>query len=233
MSTPAEQAIVKQNGSSNRSVVVVLLLALFGWLSYRYLNKGNGAKSNQPSKKAESAPAPVKRATPDALESSMNKKEAQTVEAAATKYNKDYQERMRQMVAPKEEEKARPFIGFSLADNIVEGSLVVDGVFDEGPAFQVGIDINHELVGIEKEYTNTIQGVRDLIAKHCRPGHISLFHMKDTKGKQYDAQLWVMTADEKYDGKPYYFNPRVHKARQSDRLKQTWKAEEIAKAMEN
>jgi hypothetical protein len=41
--------------------------------------------------------------------------------------------------------------------------------------------------------------------------------------------LWVMTTDEKYSTKPYFFDTKVHEVRQSERLKQTWRQSDSAR----
>ncbi|KPA80777.1 hypothetical protein ABB37_04225 [Leptomonas pyrrhocoris] len=144
---------------------------------------------------------------------------------AATHYGREYQDRVKATTAvPRAASKARPFIGFSLADNIVDGALVVDGVFVGGPADQTGVDIDHELVSINNEPATSIAEVRQLVEKHCRPGQVTRMKLrKEDEGCEYEVMLWVMTSDERYRGRPYFFDTTTNEVRQSERLKQAWR----------
>ncbi|CAD2215422.1 hypothetical protein AGDE_14517 [Angomonas deanei] len=128
---------------------------------------------------------------------------------------------------PSVHSNVKPFIGFSLTDNVKEGALVVDGVFDEGPAAQVGVKIDHEVLKIAGISVEGIAHARELVAEHCRPGHITRFDMRREDGTTFVASVWVMTADVKFKGKPYYFDVSLHRIRESDRLKRTWKEEDL------
>ncbi|KAK7196419.1 PDZ domain (Also known as DHR or GLGF)/PDZ domain containing protein [Novymonas esmeraldas] len=129
----------------------------------------------------------------------------------------------------------RPFIGFSLADNIVDGALIVDGVVAGSPADQSGIDIDHELVAINGSPANTIAAVRELIATHCRPGEATRMTLRryggggssnedggDEACEVYEVLLSVMTADTACRGMSSFFDTTVHHVRQSSRPKTTW-----------
>lgn len=218
-------------GRRDRTVAIAVLIALAAFFVYRYLHArsdDDGDTNADIEARRSSVAAPV--AYGATADSPLKTRAADDVRAAAEKYDTEYRDRMAKMMAPKEEEKARTFLGFSVADNITPGVLVVDGVFEKGPAFQVGVDIDHELVAIAGQPATDVDTVRGLVAQHCKPGHVTRFTFRDdATGAKYDAQVWVMTADVKFRGKPYFFAADEHEARTSDRLKQTWRPDQSPK----
>jgi C-terminal processing protease CtpA/Prc len=206
------------------SVIVVVVVGL--WSFYKYLICRPDPKDADAVKPVE--PKPL---SSDEHEGCIASDAAADLREAAAGYSKEYQDRMRATTAvPTVASKARPFIGFSLADNIVEGALVVDGVFVGGPADQTGVDIDHELLSINNEPATSIDAVRELVAKHCRPGQVTRMRLrKEDEVTEYEVLLWVMTTDEKYSTKPYFFDTKVHEVRQSERLKQTWRQSDSAR----
>lgn len=221
----AERAVAvaaRANANGRQRAVGIAVLVAIGLLLYRYL------RSTKEPRKSIASHGPTSEAPPqEPPQESLSlpeDKDAEAVRTAAVRYGEAYQARMRQMVFTSEEVHAHPFIGFSIADNIRPGQLVVDGVFEEGPAFQVGVDIDHELVAIAGERATDVETVRALVAKHCKPGRVTHFTFyNNDRGERYEADVWVMTADEEFRGKPYFFASQEHEVRQSDRLKQTWR----------
>lgn len=216
---------VWESTSREHKVGVAVLLALGLWSLYRYLTDPSSSSASDP------GADPVKS---DDGESLLSSDAADDLRVAAERYGADYRARMKATtVVPRAESGARPFIGFSLADNIKDGALVVDGVFAGGPADQTGVDIDHELLSINGEAATSIDVVRELVAKHCRAGQVTRMTLRTSSGddgdetsgrpaKSYEVLLWVMTADARYRGKPYFFDTNAHHVRQSDRHKQAW-----------
>ncbi|KAL7695520.1 PDZ domain containing protein [Lotmaria passim] len=228
--SPAYSVVATWRESSReKKVGVMVLLALGLWSLYRYFRSTSDSAKPSGGSGEDVAPKPLdKLPSSDDREGSITSDAAADLRVAAPCYGKEYQDRMKATTAvPTAASKARPFIGFSLADNIVAGALVVDGVFVGGPADQTGVDIDHRLVSINNEPATSIDEVRELVAKHCRPGQVTRMRLcKEDDGPEYEVPLWVMTTDEKFEDKPYFFDTKVHEVRQSERLKQTWRRSE-------
>lgn len=215
-----------RDSSRGKKIGVVTLLAVALYSLYRYF-KCEPQKSDAAAAKRSTASSSSR----DEREGSITSDAAADLRAAAASYGPEYRDRMQATTAvPTAASQARPFIGFSLADNIVAGALVVDGVFVGGPADQTGVDIDHELLSIGGEAATSIDVVRQLVARHCRAGQVTRMRLRrEDGGATYEVPLWVMTADEAYRSKPYFFDTKVHHVRQSERMKQTWRPENSPK----
>lgn len=217
------------SSADGRRVSIAVVVALGLWTVYYCVMKSRKAtpvdRRGDPKKDKGGAsealrgpatpPSEGKAATPAA--------EVAALHQAAKRYDVEYQKRMEATAAALPSNvTAAPFIGFSLADNIIEGALVVDGVFEKGPADQVGVDIDHELHRIGGSKVRTLAEARAAVGRYCTPGKVSSMELSDEEGERYEVQLWVMTADPAYAGAPYYFNPADHSIRQSGRTKTVW-----------
>lgn len=105
--------------------------------------------------------------------------------------------------------------------------FVVDGVFSNGPADQVGLDIDHVLHSIDGHRVTRLDEVRAVVAGQCKPGKVSSMELSNEQGKRYKVALWVMTADSTYADAPFYFDPEKHRIRQSNRSKTVWEPSSI------
>ncbi|CAD2222375.1 hypothetical protein ADEAN_000991900 [Angomonas deanei] len=133
---------------------------------------------------------------------------------------------MKGAVGPQRTVAVSPFIGFSLTDNVKKGHLIVDGIFEKGPAYQVGVDVDHELVAIHDEKVSSIEHVRRLIGKYCFPGRVTRFTLRDAHGCLYNPMVWVMTADDRFSDKKYFFDVALHPKKESSRIKREWRPTE-------
>ena len=84
-----------------------------------------------------------------------------------------------------DEANAAPFIGFSLAQYPSSKTLVVDGLFRDGPAYQTGIRIGDELIRIADKSVLSIENVREVVAKYCRCGRVTDFTLRHPHGEEY------------------------------------------------
>lgn len=210
------------HSTRNRTVGIAVLVALGIWLLYRFICRREGGKGDAAdgdndgisgrSPRKDSASAPVYGATDrnDPAEESLHKEAADTLRKASEKYDDDYKERMARMVAPTVEERAKPFIGFQLSEDNME----VLAIFEQSPASQVGVDLGHRLVSIAGDAPSDFASLRALVDGRCQPGHITQFVFLDNDGATYEADLWVMTAEERFAGKPYYFDVSQYSIRQ-------------------
>ncbi|RNF02838.1 kinetoplast DNA-associated protein [Trypanosoma conorhini] len=115
--------------------------------------------------------------------------------------------------------KAIPFLGFSLADNVLEGALVVDGLFSGGPAHQAGLRIDDELLEVNGGAVLNLQEAHELVAENCVPGSLASMTFRRQGGEPFEVQLRVMTAECRFSGDPLYFDPTRHGIQESAREK--------------
>ncbi|KPI84142.1 hypothetical protein ABL78_6816 [Leptomonas seymouri] len=222
MIVPPASAAASWKGTTREKKIGTIVLILLGFAFLCKYLRGAADDAGSDATAAKRADKSLRR---DEREGSVTSDAAADMRVAAERYGAEYQDRIKATTAvPTAAAKARPFMGFSLADNIVEGKLVVDGVFVDGPADQTGVDIDHQLLSINNEPATSIEEVRQLVARHCRPGQVTRMKLRKEDGDaEYEVLLWIMTADAEYSGKPYFFDTKTHKVRQSERLKQTWR----------
>jgi hypothetical protein len=139
--------------------------------------------------------------------------------AASVSYNAEYRDLMMMLQKPDAKERAKAFLGFSLAESVEEGKLIVDGVYRDGPAFQVGVRMEDSLTHIAGAPVCSIQDARVAVAKHCRPAELAALTFLRPTGDSYTVKLWVMTAEPRYRGKAYFFDTETHVKDQSPRPK--------------
>ncbi|RNF02837.1 kinetoplast DNA-associated protein, partial [Trypanosoma conorhini] len=138
--------------------------------------------------------------------------------SASRSYSNEYKWRMLKMVKlPPDTQPPRPFIGFSLAEFLAESFVQVDGLYLNGPAYQVGIRIGDTLLSIEGEQVTSISEVRRAVSKHCRVADLADLVLRRPDGAVYCASLWVMTAELRFKGEPYFFDISRHKSIQRNR----------------
>ncbi|KPI84143.1 putative viscerotropic leishmaniasis antigen [Leptomonas seymouri] len=139
---------------------------------------------------------------------------------AAASYNAEYRERMMAKVQPDVNlPPPRPFIGFSLAEDVRRGILVVDGLYRDGPAYQTGIRIGDILLRICGVDVNTIAEARRVVDSRCRCGRVAPFSLVTPMNQQYSVALWIMTADPQHSAKPFFFDVHLHERMESPRKK--------------
>ncbi|KAH9578061.1 PDZ domain [Trypanosoma melophagium] len=114
---------------------------------------------------------------------------------------------------------AAPFLGFSLVDNVTDGVLVVDGIFRDGPADNVGIHIDDELIKINGVDVNGMEHVRELVRMYCVPGKSTPFVFRHSDGVPFEVELGVMTAERRFSKTKCYYDPTQHDVMESDREK--------------
>lgn len=141
-------------------------------------------------------------------DSEMNDRDTIDMNAATINYNPEYQERMLANEMPPE--KARPLIGFSLTENIDDKTLIVDGIAEGGPAYQVGVRLGDEVVMLENRKVTTIAEVRKAVEDFCVVGKLTRMVLYRPGSGNFNVKLWMMTADPKYEGKTYYFDEKQH-----------------------
>lgn len=130
--------------------------------------------------------------------------------AASVSYNAEYRERMLRMEKPDAKECAKAFLGFSIVDDVEHHELVVDGVYRDGPAFQVGVRIEDALTHVCGHRVNTVVRARQLVALHCRAAELAALTFLRPSGESYTVKLWVMTTEKRFEGKPYHFDLTGH-----------------------
>eukprot|EP00744_Colponema_vietnamica_P010403 GILI01014701.1.p1 GENE.GILI01014701.1~~GILI01014701.1.p1 ORF type:complete len:499 (+),score=137.15 GILI01014701.1:201-1499(+) len=128
--------------------------------------------------------------------------------AATINYNPEYQVRMLANEMPSE--RAKPLIGFSLTENIDDKTLIVDGIAEGGPAYQVGVRLGDEVVMLEYRKVTTIPEVRKAVDDFCVVGKLTRMVLYRPGSGNFNVKLWMMTADRKYEGKPYFFDETKH-----------------------
>ncbi|KEG13999.1 kinetoplast DNA-associated protein [Trypanosoma grayi] len=125
---------------------------------------------------------------------------------------------------------ATAFLGFSILDDVEDGALVVDGLFRNGPAYKVGVCIDDQLTAINGEAVCDIQMARKLISMHCIPGEVASMLFRRPNGERFAVQLRVMTAEPRFSGNPFYFDPYTHEIEESGREKKlswAWPSENL------
>ncbi|KPA80775.1 putative viscerotropic leishmaniasis antigen [Leptomonas pyrrhocoris] len=139
---------------------------------------------------------------------------------AAAGYNAEYRERMMAKALPDfNVPPPRPFIGFSLAEDVKRGILVVDGLYKGGPAYQTGIRIGDILLRVCGVAVNTIAEARRVVDARCRCGRVAPFTLVTQMNQQYSVALWIMTADPQHSEKPFFFDVHLHDRLESPRKK--------------
>ncbi|EKF32587.1 hypothetical protein MOQ_003557 [Trypanosoma cruzi marinkellei] len=137
--------------------------------------------------------------------------EEERILSASRSYSDEYRWRMLKMVKPPSDtQPPKPFIGFSLAEFLVESFLKVDGLYVNGPAYQVGIRIDDILLGIEGERVTSITEARKAVSRHCRVGYLTDLTLQRSDGAVYTVSLWVMTAEPRFKEEPYFFDVSQH-----------------------
>ncbi|ORC90448.1 kinetoplast DNA-associated protein [Trypanosoma theileri] len=114
---------------------------------------------------------------------------------------------------------ATPFLGFSLVDNIRKGTLLVDGLFQYGPAYNVGVRIDDELVEVNGIVVKGIEHARELVRTYCVPGTTIPFVFRRSGGEPFAVKLGVMTAERRFSGTEFYYDPTRHDILESKREK--------------
>ena len=139
---------------------------------------------------------------------------------ATVSYNAEYRARMMAKAQPDVNvPPPRPFIGFSLAEDVKRGVLVVDGLYKDGPAYQTGIRIGDILLRVCAVDVNTIAEARRVVDSRCRCGRVAPFTLVTPMNQQYSVALWIMTADPQHSDKPFFFDVHQHDRLESPRKK--------------
>ncbi|EAN83539.1 hypothetical protein, conserved, partial [Trypanosoma cruzi] len=137
--------------------------------------------------------------------------EEERILSASRSYSDEYKWRMLKMVKPPPDtQPPKPFIGFSLAEFLVESFLKVDGLYVNGPAYQVGIRIDDILLSIEGDRVTSITEARRAVSRHCRVGCLTDLTLQRSDGAVYTVSLWVMTAEPRFKEEPYFFDVSQH-----------------------
>lgn len=131
--------------------------------------------------------------------------------SASVVYNAEYKDRMKLALdAPTDVmQSAAPFLGFTLSE---DGSgLVVESVYQAGPADQVGIEPGDSVLAVGKRNRKVVTTLDEFRAAKlllCVCGKLTNMTIKKN-GVTKDVQLWVMTSDPAHESQPYYFNTEV------------------------
>ncbi|KAG5511984.1 hypothetical protein GH5_07936 [Leishmania sp. Ghana 2012 LV757] len=104
----------------------------------------------------------------------------------------------------------RPFIGFSLLEDVVNGTLTVNGLYKDGPAYKTGVRLGDTVVRICGVSVHSIEAARLVVGAHCRCGRLASLTLVTKMKQQYTVALWIMTADPQYKGKPFFFDVSKH-----------------------
>lgn len=132
--------------------------------------------------------------------------------AASALYNDAYKGRMMNtlaLTAPQMDRmvKAAPFIGFTLSEE-GESGLVVESVYQAGPAAQVGVEPGDYVLSVGKKNPTCVKTLDEFRAAKellCVCGKFTTMSIKKN-GATKDVQLWVMTSDKAHGEDPYYFS---------------------------
>ncbi|KEG13998.1 kinetoplast DNA-associated protein [Trypanosoma grayi] len=138
-------------------------------------------------------------------------------------YGSEFRWRMLKMARPPAGASTpKPFIGFSLGEFLGEPHLRVEGLYECGPAYQVGIRIGDVLLSIEGKRVTSIAEARHAVLRHCHTGRLTDLTLQRPDGTVYAVSLWVMTAEPRLRDEPYFFDIMRHK-----RFQRRWQKETI------
>eukprot|EP00658_Telonema_sp_P-2_P001918 TRINITY_DN10710_c0_g1_i1.p2 TRINITY_DN10710_c0_g1~~TRINITY_DN10710_c0_g1_i1.p2 ORF type:complete len:177 (+),score=37.73 TRINITY_DN10710_c0_g1_i1:263-793(+) len=131
---------------------------------------------------------------------------------AVTKdYTREYKELMMRREVPGPEEAVSPFIGFSLTESVeVDGNLLIESVYEGGPAYQVGMRPGDEVVAMENRRVRTIADAKKAVSCVCNVGRVTRITVRRPDEGFYVANVWIMTSDPRQSGKSYFFDVTTH-----------------------
>ncbi|CUG84610.1 membrane-associated protein, putative [Bodo saltans] len=185
------------------------MMASLGGSTHNISDGGYGETSGARSSRSSqpSTPALQRALSPSSEEEEML--------AASVSYNPEYRDLMMLLQKPDPQDCAKAFLGFSVVDDVDHHELVVDGIYRDGPAYQVGVRIADALTHIGGHRVNSVTRARQYVALHCRPAELAALTFLRPSGDSYTVKLWVMTAEQRFQGKPYYFDVSAHVKDQS------------------
>ncbi|AYU75929.1 viscerotropic leishmaniasis antigen, putative [Leishmania donovani] len=141
------------------------------------------------------------------------------VRAATSSYNEEYKERILAKARPDPRMRLpRPFIGLSLLEDVEKGTLIVDGLYRDGPAYQTGIRLGDVLLRIAGVYVDSIAKVRQVVDARCRCGCVVPVTLSTKMNQQYSVALWIMTVDPQHNDKPFFFDVHMHHRIESSQI---------------
>eukprot|EP00758_Cryptobia_borreli_P005154 Tbor_TRINITY_DN4756_c0_g1::TRINITY_DN4756_c0_g1_i3::g.16923::m.16923 len=136
-----------------------------------------------------------------------------TKEAAMSAFNEEYRDRMMKVTQSDSDVNraaAKPFIGFGLVEEEEYNGttvIVVDNVWQGGPADQVGLQPGDIITHVGEYEINTIDEFRKYYNEECKCGEFTMFKVT-RPGQSWEKEIptWIMTTDEKYHDQPFYFD---------------------------
>nr|VDZ41897.1 viscerotropic_leishmaniasis_antigen_putative/GeneDB:LmjF.05.0240 [Leishmania donovani] len=141
------------------------------------------------------------------------------VRAATSSYNEEYKGRILAKARPDPRMPLpRPFIGLSLLEDVEKGTLIVDGLYRDGPAYQTGIRLGDVLLRIAGVYVDSIAKVRQVVDARCRCGCVVPVTLSTKMNQQYSVALWIMTVDPQHNDKPFFFDVHMHHRIESSQI---------------